>query len=238
MSAPQQTVVIHESPGTSGVAMAGLVFSILGWFTCGLLCIPGALLSFLGLFSRGPKGAAIAGLIVGFPGVLFFLLIGIGFLGRMLSHGAAATAPAAHRPPSVTTTEVEQPSTPKQMVGAADSPEVSTANEKATASELPPSDATPAEASLPAGPAAELTAPAAPAPVATEATSESDKPAAPEDDGWRTWTSADGKYTVEAKFRGAAAGTVRLEKRDGKIIELKREKLSENDQKWLDAKRR
>jgi len=37
-NAPQQTVVIQQAPGTSGLAIAGLIFSILGLFTCGLLC--------------------------------------------------------------------------------------------------------------------------------------------------------------------------------------------------------
>ena len=49
---------------SNGLGLAGLVFSAHGWFTCGLLCIPGAVLSLLGLFSSGPKGTAVAGLIV------------------------------------------------------------------------------------------------------------------------------------------------------------------------------
>ena len=91
---PQQTVVVQQSPGTSGLGLAGLVFSILGWFTCGLLCIPGAALSFLGLFTRGSKGAAIAGLIVGFPGVIFFVVIGMGIIGGVLGIGGAAVSTA------------------------------------------------------------------------------------------------------------------------------------------------
>jgi hypothetical protein len=87
---PTTTVVVQQSPGTSGLAIAGLVFSILGWFTLGLLCIPGAFLSFLALFQRGPKGAAIAGLLVGFPGVLFFAIVGLGFFAVILGFGAAA----------------------------------------------------------------------------------------------------------------------------------------------------
>ena len=66
-----QTILVQQSPSTSGLAIAGLIFAILGWFTCGLLCIPGAFLCLLALFTRGPKGAAIAGLIVGFPGTMF-----------------------------------------------------------------------------------------------------------------------------------------------------------------------
>jgi hypothetical protein len=93
-SGPHQTVVIHEAPGTSGLAIAGLIFAILGWFTCGLLCIPGAFLCLLALFMRGPKGAAIAGLIVGFPGTLFFAFIGLGIIMSVLGIGGAAVSEA------------------------------------------------------------------------------------------------------------------------------------------------
>ena len=89
---PQQTVVINQAPNTSGLAIAGLIFSILGWFTCGLLCIPGAFLCFLALFSRGPKGTAIAGLIVGFPGTLFFAFVGLGVIMSALGLGTAVSS--------------------------------------------------------------------------------------------------------------------------------------------------
>ena len=54
-------VVVQQQP-TNSLGLAGLVLSIIGWLTCGLLCIPGAFVSFLGLFSKAPKGLAIAGL--------------------------------------------------------------------------------------------------------------------------------------------------------------------------------
>jgi hypothetical protein len=87
---PTTTVVVQQSPGTSGLAIAGLIFSVLGLISFGLLSIPGVLLSFMALFSRGPKGVAIAGLIVGFPGVLFFAIVGLGFIAVILGFGAAA----------------------------------------------------------------------------------------------------------------------------------------------------
>src|SRR3990172_2191499 len=91
----RQTVVIQEVPGTSGLAIAGLIFSVLGWFTFSLLCIPGAFLCLLALFARGPKGAAVAGLIVGFPGTLFFAFVGLGLILSFLGLGAAATSVVA-----------------------------------------------------------------------------------------------------------------------------------------------
>lgn len=59
----------------NGLGLAGLIFSILGWLTCGLLSIPGVILSLMGLSSPGPKGTSIAGVIVGLPGVLFILFM-------------------------------------------------------------------------------------------------------------------------------------------------------------------
>lgn len=91
----QQTVVV-QGEQQNGLALAGLIFSAIGWLTCGLLCIPGALLSFIGLFGRGSKGVAIAGLIVGFPGVAFFAFVGVGLIMSFLGLGAVVvSAPAA-----------------------------------------------------------------------------------------------------------------------------------------------
>jgi hypothetical protein len=50
---------------------------------------------------------------------------------------------------------------------------------------------------------------------------------------WRTWTSADGSYTVKARFVKAIGGTVYLLKKDGSTITVEREKLSEEDWEWI-----
>lgn len=50
---------------------------------------------------------------------------------------------------------------------------------------------------------------------------------------WRVWTSADGKFQIEAKFVRAGRGKVVLEKKDGKEIELAEEKLSEENIRWI-----
>lgn len=70
---PEVVVLKHE---TNGLGLAGLVFSCLGWVTCGLLSFPGVLFSLLGLLNR-PRGTAIAGLLVGLPGSVFFLVSGM-----------------------------------------------------------------------------------------------------------------------------------------------------------------
>jgi hypothetical protein len=50
---------------------------------------------------------------------------------------------------------------------------------------------------------------------------------------WHTWTSADGQHTIEAKFLKAMGDTIHLEKKDGSIIKVPRDKLSEDDWKWI-----
>ena len=87
MNQPNQVVVVQQD--SNGLGLAGLIFSILGWLTCGAACIVGVFLSCLGLLSKGPKATAIAGLIVGLPGVLFFLFVGIGLIAGIIGMEAA-----------------------------------------------------------------------------------------------------------------------------------------------------
>jgi len=60
---------------------------------------------------------------------------------------------------------------------------------------------------------------------------------------WRTWTSADGRFTVRAKFMHAENGRMTLRREDGKQMVVDLEKLSADDidfvrnQKWLRAGR-
>ncbi len=83
------------------------------------------------------------------------------------------------------------------------------------------------------------------APVDSTPVNEPDPPPASVDDPviepeprWRTWTSADGQYTVEAEFVSFAMGDVKLRKKDGKTITLKMKQLSEADQEWIRKKGR
>ncbi len=216
---PQQTVIVQQTAGTSGVGLAGLVFSVLGWFTCGLLCIPGAALSFLGLFARGPKGAAIAGLIVGFPGVVFFVVVGMGIIAGVLGIGGAAISTAqqaadrarmeaeqrenhdAVQVPAVEFEEVDQPTT-----------------EMDTAPPVVEGEAAAVEQE----------------PAAMPAEVEKSQPdAAEKPDSFRMWTSADGKFSVEADYVEAFFGTVTLRKRDGSTLQVDVAKLSDPDQAYI-----
>ena len=60
-----------------------------------LLCIPGAFFCLLALFFKGPKSVPIAGLIIGFPGTIFFGLVGFGMIAGFLGIGAVAATTGA-----------------------------------------------------------------------------------------------------------------------------------------------
>jgi SLA1 homology domain 1, SHD1 len=65
-----------------------------------------------------------------------------------------------------------------------------------------------------------------------------DEPDGPEQIEFRIWTDSTGKHETEAKFAGMAFGKVTLEKRDGSRVTLPLEKLSADDQAWIEAKKR
>ncbi|MBX3413429.1 MAG: hypothetical protein KF708_12135 [Pirellulales bacterium] len=52
---------------------------------------------------------------------------------------------------------------------------------------------------------------------------------------YRTWVDATGKHKTEAKFAGLAFRQVTLEKRDGSRVTLPLEKLSAEDQAWIEV---
>jgi len=49
----------------------------------------------------------------------------------------------------------------------------------------------------------------------------------------RTWTSADGRYTVEARLVGLRGSVVVLQKRDGRVVRVPIDQLSRADQAFL-----
>ncbi|NLT72336.1 MAG: hypothetical protein GXX91_16805 [Verrucomicrobiaceae bacterium] len=71
-------------------------------------------------------------------------------------------------------------------------------------------------------------------PAAMPAEVEKSEPdAATNPDSFRTWTSADGKFSVEADYVEAFFGTVTLRKRDGSTLQVDVAKLSEPDQAYI-----
>ena len=67
----------------------------------------------MALFARGPKGTAIAGLIVGFPGTLVFVFIGFGFIMSILGLGAAAVSDVNDVRSAVVPSADKQPEVPE-----------------------------------------------------------------------------------------------------------------------------
>lgn len=59
------------------------------------------------------------------------------------------------------------------------------------------------------------------------------KQAAIEEARWHTWTTADGKFSVKAKFRKGAGDKVTLQKEDGTEVTVSKDALCEADQKWI-----
>jgi hypothetical protein len=53
---------------------------------------------------------------------------------------------------------------------------------------------------------------------------------------FRTWTDSSGKFTLEAAFVKRAMDTVTLEKRDGETTEVRFDRLSEDDQSYIESR--
>jgi hypothetical protein len=71
-SSPQSP--LKKMEGGNGMAIAGFILAILGWFIAGIiLCTLGVIFSAIGLKSDR-KGLAIAGLIIGILGVVFSII--------------------------------------------------------------------------------------------------------------------------------------------------------------------
>ena len=72
-----------------------------------------------------------------------------------------------------------------------------------------------------------------PPPDSTPAPTTAAEPNLKPESDLRTWTSTDGKFTVEAQFVKAVGETVYLKRKDGRQIEVPIEKLSPKDQQFL-----
>jgi hypothetical protein len=70
--------------------------------------------------------------------------------------------------------------------------------------------------------------------LASEFALEEPEPVAmPESSAFRIWTDSTGQHQTEAQFVDYADGKARLRTRDGSLIEVPAERLSEPDQQWL-----
>ncbi len=73
-------------PANNSLGVAGLLVSIAGFFTCGLLSPIGLLLSLAGLL-KAPRGAAIAGSVLGLFGSGVFVLVAMSMLVQWVTGG-------------------------------------------------------------------------------------------------------------------------------------------------------
>ena len=53
---------------------------------------------------------------------------------------------------------------------------------------------------------------------------------------WRTWTTADGKYKLYAKFVKLASRTLTLQKKDGTTIDVKIDLLCAEDHRFVEQR--
>jgi hypothetical protein len=71
-------------PANNSLGVAGLIVSIAGFFTCGLLSPIGLLLSLAGLL-KAPRGAALAGSVLGLFGSGLFVLMTMSMLASLIT---------------------------------------------------------------------------------------------------------------------------------------------------------
>lgn len=228
MTQPQTIIIEQQSESSLGVA--GFILSLLGLVTCGLLAVPGVFLSFIGLFQRGPKGFAIAGFIIGLPSMLLItcistfisLCIGVSTLDRPSNR----PQPINKSKPTTINIKDQTPQTPTIKTQDINPQPVITniPNNTYQIPEIPP-------------PTIEISPQIVEVPTLTveekRAQSIKDAKAALRKAKTRIWTSADGKFTIEATFIKSNHTETTLEKADGSTITVPLNKLSEDDQLFI-----
>ena len=83
----QRSILLQKQ--TNGLAVAGFCLMILGWLTCGILCVPAMIVCGVAMF-YDPPGLAIAGFILSIPGVVGLIL----WVAMLISGGIVFTAVA------------------------------------------------------------------------------------------------------------------------------------------------
>lgn len=207
--ATQTHVVVTNK--TNGLGTAGLILAILGWFTCGLLCIPAVVVSLLALLFS-PRGSAVAGLVVAFPGTLFFLFLGMGLLASVTGFNDRVAEARKHleemENAPVTIPNTALPSiTPEQTPEPTPQPQAETS---------PPTQEI-IEATPNVAPATPNVAPdPVPEPVL------------------RQFTDTTGKFRVTAYVLSIDQNTITLQRSDNlKKVTIAIAKLSPADQAWI-----
>ena len=83
-----KTIIIQKTNGSNASGTIGLIFAILSWpFSCfpifgSIFWLIGLIFSIVGLFKK-PRGAAIAGLVISFLGLILIVLVIVGIVGSV-----------------------------------------------------------------------------------------------------------------------------------------------------------
>lgn len=230
---PVTQVVVNQAQG-NGLGIAGFVVSLLGFFTCGLLCPIGLILSFIGLF-KAPRGFAVAGTLLGFGGSLLPVILPL--LGFTTCCGVPVTCAALTGPPRDTEVPADADDDLAPPVIDLDDDDMPADDDDSSTIPVHPRDSDDDGGS----PAADddddyaATTPQVKTPPDddddTPTTTAADKPQP------REWTSADGQFTVTATYRFYAAGEVTLIKEDGSEISVPLDQLSAADKAYVQRQR-
>lgn len=234
---PTQTVIIHAPP-SNGLGTAGFIVSLISFFLCGLTSPLGLMMSLVALFFR-PRGMAAAGVLLGALGSWWLFAGGMAIIAAIGGLIGLANAPPPESasppssPPSVAT--VHESITSTEMV--ADTPQTTSADETEAADLPQPQPAEPAVDSPP-----EVATPPQPETDESdyarlqELRAERDRREAAARKRFRTWTTADGKFSVDAEFVYVIRDSVKLRRLDGKEITVPLERLSDVDRDWIEAR--
>ena len=68
--------------------------------------------------------------------------------------------------------------------------------------------------------------------------SSEEKKAPPREPEYRIWQDASGKFKIKAEYVSYGVGKVKLRKEDGSEITVSVDKLSEEDQKWIEERKK
>jgi cytoskeletal protein RodZ len=177
------------------------------------------------LFSSKPKGYAIAGLLVGFPGVLFFFFVGMSMLLGFLGIGAAGMATVAEAQRQVELQDVTTALETEAEAAGSEAELLEPLASDAEVAELTASDeddvAEPAEA------VADIE------PTQAQIETQPEPAVAPE---VRTFSDASGRFSVEATLLAVKDGKAKLKREDnGKELVVEISKLSQADQEWINS---
>ncbi len=243
-----QVVIAHQD--TNAIGTVGFVISLLGVISCGLLGPIGLIFSLIGLMYR-PKEMAIAGTIFGLLGSLWLFFFGFAFItamymamfavkeaGREISRQAKE---AVERQENEVTQRLQKQATELEITPITVDPvlPVTTAlpskpqNTTAEPAANPTEPSKPIEIGPPSDDSSSTSPPAPnPAPFLKGSSGSGNSP--PVDRTPRKFSSADGKFSVEAIFLSKSGEKVKLKRTsDDKEITVDFEILSIEDQQWI-----